>query len=64
MPTTFENELAALLNRHSMENGSNSPDIVLATYLMGCLTTFNQAVKRREQWYGRSEKEKTLEPTI
>jgi len=48
----FRKELAELLNRHSMENSSNTPDFVLADYLKSCLDVFNQATQARESWYG------------
>jgi hypothetical protein len=50
---TFEQELTNLLNRFSQENTSNTPDFVLATFLLGCLETWNRAVADREAWYGR-----------
>ena len=49
----FEKELEQLLNRHSMENDSFTPDFVLARYLVECLAAWNAAVADREQWYGR-----------
>lgn len=52
---TFGKELEHLLNRHSMENASDTPDFVLAEYLAGCLKVFNKAVQARELWYGRVE---------
>ena len=48
----FVSELTSLLNRHSKENGSGTPDFILAEYLWGCLSHFNAAVNRREAWYG------------
>lgn len=50
-------DLAAVLNRHSAENGSDTPDFILADYLMGCLDAFNATAKRREEWYGRVKEE-------
>lgn len=49
----FERLLAGLLNAHSMENASNTPDFILAQYLKGCLETFVTAIQQRENWYGR-----------
>lgn len=49
----FVGELTSVLNRHSRENGSGTPDFILAEFLSGCLTEFNGAVNRREAWYGR-----------
>src|SRR4030042_1091937 len=47
----FEKELSDLINRHSLENGSDTPDFVLAKYLSDCLTTFNKAIEKRDEWY-------------
>jgi hypothetical protein len=46
-------DLASLLNRYSRENESNTPDFILADYLIGCLISFEQSVNAREKWYGR-----------
>lgn len=50
---TLALDLAAVLNRYSAENGSDTPDHVLADYLLGCLAAFDAAVGAREKWYGR-----------
>ena len=47
----FEEELTALINSCSQENGSNTPDFILAQYVRGCLAAYNEAVKRRDNWY-------------
>jgi hypothetical protein len=52
----FEKELEKLINRYSLENGSDTPDFILASYLKGCLDLWNSAVTTREQWYGRRKK--------
>ena len=54
--TAFEKELENVINRYCMENGSNTPDFILATYLVNCLKTFNKISRRREKWYGKSSK--------
>lgn len=54
MRSGFQKKLEALLNSESLENGSNTPDFVLAQYLMSCLAAYNQAVNEREAWYGRN----------
>lgn len=54
--TEFNIELTSLLNRYSKENGSDTPDFILANYLIGCLKTFNYAQNEREKWYGREKK--------
>lgn len=50
----FEERLSHLLNEFSKENASDTPDFVLANYLEQCLTAFNLATHRREQFYGRA----------
>jgi len=45
-------ELAALLNKHGRENGSNTPDHILANFLIASLAAFDTAVASREDWYG------------
>ena len=54
--TPFEQELTSLINKYSMENGSNTPDFILANYLQDCLRIFNVTVQQRENWYGRDPK--------
>lgn len=53
--SAFQKELENLINRYSQENGSDTPDFILAEYLTGCLATFNRTVIRREEWYGRKK---------
>jgi len=53
----FITELRDLLNRRSMENGSDTPEFILAQYLTDCLRAWNRATKRREDWYGRTPQE-------
>ncbi len=50
--STFYDELTALLNRKCQENESNTPDFILADYLLRSLAALNNAVKAREDWYG------------
>jgi hypothetical protein len=51
---SFEQELSALLNRHSVEKESGTPDFLLAEYLQNCLTNYNETVKKRAFWRGES----------
>lgn len=53
----FKDELQSLLNKHSQENGSDTPDFILAAYLTDCLNTFNAAVQNRESRHGRKKEE-------
>lgn len=53
-PKTLERAIEHAINKFSAENGSNTPDFILAQFLMGALAAWDGAVKRREEWYGRS----------
>jgi hypothetical protein len=47
-------EIEQSLNRWSAEGRSNTPDFILAKFLIGCLNAFDVAVNSREEWYGRN----------
>lgn len=53
MNDELQDEIAAVLNKYSAENMSNTPDFILAQYLLDCLAAFNRASIRRETWYGK-----------
>jgi capsid portal protein len=57
----FLEELQDLINIHSKENASNTPDFILAQYLENCLEAFERATQQRETWYGRDMITETLE---
>lgn len=48
----FEKELGSLINKHSLENESDTPDYILAAYIRQCLIIFSVAVKQRDKWFG------------
>lgn len=54
MTIALRDEIQAAINRNSAENGSDTPDFVLANYLIQCLSAFDLAVKYRESFYGRT----------
>ena len=45
------NELADLLNKHSAENYSDTPDFILARYMLKCLVAFDEATNERAKWF-------------
>lgn len=45
--------IARVLNQHSAENTSNTPDYILAQFLESSLAAFDAATQQRETWYGR-----------
>lgn len=63
MGPDLRNELSQLLNKHCAENGSNTPDFILAQYLHRCLAAFDEAVQARSRWYGRHDAPGQKEPT-
>lgn len=48
-------EIEVALNRASAENQSDTPDFILAEFLIGCLRSFDAAVNRRREWWGERE---------
>lgn len=52
--SNFRKGLEILINSNSKENGSNTPDFLLAEYLGDCLETFDKIVNKREDWFGRT----------
>lgn len=44
-------EIAALLNKASRENTSDTPDFILADYLMDALKAFEKATNKRTKWF-------------
>lgn len=48
----FRKDLAGLLNRYSQENGSDTPDWILADHLIGCMHAWNNAIRMRDKWWG------------
>lgn len=49
--SAFERDLAGVINKHSRENGSNTPDFILAAYLVDCLQNFDRIMLWRQKWY-------------
>lgn len=45
---TLREELKNLINFHSLENASNTKDIILADYLLGCLSACDTAISQRK----------------
>jgi hypothetical protein len=56
----LEKELEDLINRYSLESGSNTPDFILAEYLIACLRTFNVVMYKRDNWWHNPSKVKTI----
>lgn len=49
---TLKEDLQDVINRHSLENHSNTPDFILAEYLLNCLQAYRVAIRDRKDWHG------------
>lgn len=49
--TEFRHELFSLLNKYSKENGSNTPDFILADYLVDCLAALDKLSNKSAEWH-------------
>jgi len=61
--TTFKEELSSLINRHSRENLSDTPDFILAQFMLDCLAAFEITTRRRDIWYGKGQDAPAKAPT-
>jgi hypothetical protein len=52
MSEGFGAQVRAAINRTCRENGSNTPDFILASYLCSCLDVFDAAILARDAFYG------------
>lgn len=52
-------EIRDCINKWSAENGSNTPDFILAEYLIDCLKAWDKNLMRREEWYQATPKDLT-----
>lgn len=50
--TDLLKDISEVLNRHSAENESGTPDFILSHFLTDTLEAFNEAVKARGVWRG------------
>jgi len=44
-------DIEEAINRNSAENGSDTPDFILAEFLVSCLDAFDKTVHARSNWY-------------
>lgn len=54
--TRFRDELEHLINSSSMENGSDTPDFMLAAFMVDQLMAFDALMQKRDGWYGGSHR--------
>ena len=53
-PPSLRVELTALLNRHSRENTSGTPDYILAEMVLGVLDVYDETIAKRAKWRGEN----------
>ncbi len=56
MTAELERSLAYAINTHSVDNALNTPDFILAAYLMSCLEAWDEGLKLVRE-YDRQESE-------
>ena len=49
--TQLIQDFATAINKVSSENESNTPDFILANYLVMCLENFDHITNMRKDWY-------------
>lgn len=49
--TEFERELTKLINSHAMESICNTPDFILAKFMVRVMLDFYLASLERESWF-------------
>lgn len=54
-------EIAAVLNRHGVDSASNTPDFILAQYLVNCLNAFTQAAVHSAGMKSAGRKDPTVQ---
>lgn len=52
----FQEAIETQINYRSMENGSDTPDFILAEFLTDMLRAFDKASKAKDAWYGGSHR--------
>jgi len=48
---SFLEELTSLINKHSKESESDTPDFLLAQYIEDCLAAYAKVVRARDVWW-------------
>lgn len=47
----FVDDLARVINKHSVEQDSNTPDFILAAFAANAIIAYGNAIKERKRWY-------------
>lgn len=49
----FEEDLRSLLNIHNIDTVTDTPDYILARYVVASLKAYRFTVEDRDYWYGK-----------
>lgn len=60
----FVKDLAALINTHSIENISNTPDWILADYLVDCLDNYHKIDTAKKRYYQPAPTDLSLNTSV
>ena len=58
---TLKKEIEEILNSKCAENESNTPDFILAEYLINCLNAFDKATNKRDKYYNITHTKDNIE---
>ena len=61
MKYNFRKDLEAIINAHGIEEKSNTPDFILAQFLIVSLMNLEEIIKERDKWYDHEEVIENLE---
>ncbi len=61
---TLREQIEHSINCCSAENGSNTPDFILAEYLTDCLAAYDKAVTARDRWHNRASLNPVSDPLV
>ena len=48
----FRKDLTALINKYGLENACDTPDYILADFLINVYDTYCLHITRRDEWFG------------
>jgi hypothetical protein len=51
MTIIFRQELEKLINKHGIDNLLNTPDYILANYVIDSLMVYGNATEKRDSWH-------------
>jgi hypothetical protein len=43
-------KIQEIINKNSLENGSNTPDFIIANFMVDSIDLLNKAIRRRDEW--------------